>query len=290
MWLASWKHVVLVLWMIHHRICYGNGESRDLYYRIKSPCSLLELNNERGRVIIKAWEKQHIKICVHKYGAYSARQLAKLSVHMRKTGDTLLVESIWRASRRNSDTAHVEYFIRIPTHLDTRVTMQSGSIKLCGARGTHTLRTSNGTVIGKHLGDVDAITSNGEIVLEDVRNVTAQTSHAWLVVNGARNTHVSTPQVGIVLKAIRGYWQAETNCGPISVEHSAGSGTAQTLCGDIVVKDCVGINTVSTCRGNIEIVNSQHTTGNTLNGEVVKSGELERLPSLEASRSFILTN
>ncbi|GEM_PF-4916661 len=288
--LVGRKHVVLVLWMMHHHICHGNGDGRDLYYRINSSCSLLKLNNMRGRVVIKAWEKQHIKICVHKYGAYSAKQLAKLSVHMRKTGDTLLVESIWRGTKRNSDTARVEYFIRIPTHLDTRVAMQSGSIKLYGAQGTHILRTSNGAVTGKHLGDVDVVTSNGEIFLKDVQNVAARTSRAWLVVNGAANTHVSTPQVGIMLKAIKGRWQAETNSGSINVEHSSGSGVAQTSCGDIVVKDCAGANTVSTRRGNIDIMNSQRTVGNTLNGEVVISSESEQSPVLEASRSFILTS
>jgi len=161
-----------------------------------SPGGSLSLKNVNGRIEIRSWDKNQVKIEAEKVVRARSRREAEelmeeIRISVERLGNEIRVETElprgWRGGwglldfifGRKHPQIRVDYTLLVPERIDLNVKSTNGGINICEVAGQVRTRTTNGHIeILKIRGSVNARSTNGSVkVLEATGPVEAKTTN-----------------------------------------------------------------------------------------------------------------
>lgn len=161
----------------------------------------LSLRNVNGRIEIRSWDKNQVKIEAEKVvrarGRGEAEEIIKeIRISVRRLGNEIRVETElpkgWRGEwelldlifGRKHPQIRVDYTLLVPKKIDLDIKSTNGGINICEVAGQICTRTTNGHIkILRVQGSVDARSTNGSVkLLKAMGPVEAKTTNGSITV------------------------------------------------------------------------------------------------------------
>lgn len=226
----------------------------------------LYLTAEYGRVEVKTWERDQVRVEVEKRvrelsESRARKTLANFQVYVEQNGKDVEVQAEPENGRRPRNL-QIDIILTAPGKYHVHAETGSGSIEVVDLEGDFVGRTFDGSIrVGRvRNGDVQVESSGGRIAIERIENgsATAETSGGSITVDQVTgDLEAGTSGGSIRIETVGGAVNAQTAGGNISIEEAGGSVRAETAGGSISIASCRGDIKADNAGGSIDIGSCQ---------------------------------